>query len=360
MRPGFPARADWREEVGTFRIGMLDIEAVKLSPGEMERIRAAFADALRIQTEIYRARDLPALVDALISGRVDYAMLTAAAYASAALTCSCVEPIAKAVSADGADGTRAVLFLAEGVNLSNIPVGKGIAVPGLDSFNAYGAALASLHTIVPGICPRCASWIINSGNMDAAIADFVTGKVDGFIIPVAANTQFGSEISANPGRRSRIARPRLRKVKPAWRSDPITNGPHAVRQSLAGEAKVALTDFLEKAGKSGSGPERHTAARRYCGISLRAKSGRISCLPSKWQRRWQLLRASQRLDDLLSFRSVSAAGAIQRIGNAWPEVIGFLHVDGCNAAAILGDCPAGHRQIIEVRTLRTPQRYSEF
>ena len=236
------ARADWRDELGTLRIGMLDAVAINLSPGEMERIKSAYSDALKMPAEIYRARDLPALVDALVSGRVDYAMMSAAAYASASLICACVEPLAKPVMSDRSDATRAVLFMDPAIAEPAIAASKGIAVPSLDSFNTYGAALAGLQKTIPQF-KAGEAWIIASGT-DGVVSDFLSGKVDGFIVPLPANRPVGSEL-ANGDPLTVSLKEGKRSYKVAWRSEPIANGPHAVRQNLAGEAKIALSAFLQ-------------------------------------------------------------------------------------------------------------------
>lgn len=236
------AQSDWRTELGTFRIGILDSEAQKLSPGELERIRAAYADALRMPAEIMRARDLPALVDALVSSRVDYAMLTAAAYSSAYLACNCVEPVANAVMSDGSNGTRTILLLDEKLSLASVTTSKGIAIPGKEAYNTYGAALAGLATSLPAFVPG-AKFVHASGSQDAVLADFASGKVDGFLAVVPGNRKAGEELM-EPDALGQRLKQAGRAFKTVWVSDPIPNGPHAVRQNLASEAKDLIQAFL--------------------------------------------------------------------------------------------------------------------
>ena len=40
------AQADWRKELGTFRIGMIEVEGRQYSPTDLDKIRAAYANAL--------------------------------------------------------------------------------------------------------------------------------------------------------------------------------------------------------------------------------------------------------------------------------------------------------------------------
>ena len=77
-------------------------------------LKQAYAQALGIPVEIFVARDYAALIDAQATARVDYAIYSTTAYATAALLCACVEPVAAPVGEDGATGIKAILVTRDG------------------------------------------------------------------------------------------------------------------------------------------------------------------------------------------------------------------------------------------------------
>ena len=77
-------------------------------------LKQAYARALGIPVEIFVARDYAALIDAQATARVDYAIYSTTAYATAALLCACVEPVVAPVGEDGATGIKAILVTRDG------------------------------------------------------------------------------------------------------------------------------------------------------------------------------------------------------------------------------------------------------
>ena len=71
------AHADWRKDLGTFRIGISATDAKSLSPVETGKMSAGYAAALGMPVEIVVLRDYPALIDAQVSSRIEYAIYTA-------------------------------------------------------------------------------------------------------------------------------------------------------------------------------------------------------------------------------------------------------------------------------------------
>ncbi len=240
--------ADWRKDLGVFRIGMIESEAAKLSPGELERIRSGYADALSMPVEIIRARDFPALIDAQASARIEYAIFSAAAYSTAYLICECIEPLVQPVVADGASGTRTVLLLDENLNLSNLARSKGVAVPGRNSLNGFGVPLAS-DSVTSGKLTGNEKWLVFVRDTNTAAQQYAAGQVDGFFATVSSNTTLATALKEGTPLANAIAASG-RKTKALWISNPVSNGPHAVRKSLANEAKIILSDYLVKLAES--------------------------------------------------------------------------------------------------------------
>lgn len=236
------ALADWRKDLGVFRIGMIESEALKLSPGEMERMRSGYADALAMPVEIVRTRDFPALIDAHASARVEYAIFSAAAYATAYLVCECIEPLVQPIAANTATGTRTVLFLDSEMSMPQVAQSKGIAVPGKSSLNSFGVPLAS-DNLISGKLKGTEPWLVFVEDTNAAVKKFADGNVDGFFATVSSTATLGTALQqGDPIAATLTSLPR--QVKVSWISNIVANGPHAVRKNLSPDAKNLLSKYL--------------------------------------------------------------------------------------------------------------------
>jgi phosphonate transport system substrate-binding protein len=237
-----PALADWRKDLGVFRIGIIESEALKLSPGELDRVRSGYADALAMPVEIIRARDFPALIDAHANARIEYAIFSAAAYATAYLGCECIEPLVQPIGADGATGTKTVLFLDNSVSLSQLSKSKGIAIPGKNSINGFGVPLAS-DTLTSSKLKRNEAWLTFVRDTNVAAQRYAEGEVDGLFATVSSKVSLEDVLEQGDPLASTIAASG-RKTKAAWISNTITYGPHAVRKNLSNEVKRILANYL--------------------------------------------------------------------------------------------------------------------
>jgi phosphonate transport system substrate-binding protein len=236
------AMADWRKDLGVFRIGMIESEALKLSPGELERIRSGYADALSMPVEIIRTRDFPALIDAHASARVEYAILSAAAYATAYLVCECIEPLVQPIATNAATGTRTVLFLDSKITMEQVAQSKGLAVPDKNSLNGYGVPLSS-ENLISGKLKGNEPWLVFAKDTDAAIQQFADGKVDGFFATVNSTATLATALQqGDPIAATLSSLPR--QAKASWISNIVANGPHAVRKNLVTDAKNILSKYL--------------------------------------------------------------------------------------------------------------------
>lgn len=237
-----PANADWRADLGTFRIGIVNAELQKLSPLERERIRNAYADALKMPVEIIQMQDFPALIDAQASSRVEYAIYSATAYATVWLACECVEPLVAPVNFDGSTGVRAALFLRDGQSLKTMETSKGIAIAGQDSMPAFGLALSeftALHGPIKGSEP----WLKIQPDVSTVVSTYLNHDIDGFFAVIPQNRTLATALLTKD--RVAIAMGAdVPNLKAVWISDVVPNGPHVVRRNINPEAKQAVTTFL--------------------------------------------------------------------------------------------------------------------
>ncbi|TCD16369.1 phosphate/phosphite/phosphonate ABC transporter substrate-binding protein [Oricola cellulosilytica] len=237
-----PASADWREDLGTFRIGIAMRNGESYPPGRFEEFRKAVSETLAMPVEIFQARDALALIDAQASSRIEYSVLSAMGYATAYELCQCIEPIAAPVSTSGASGIRSILLAdkaraARTVDLGKVTIAAGPAgALGGDllptaGFFWRGKALAESGldiVMTPGITETLEMLV--DGRVAAAF-------LWEYVRPGAA-TSFGG------GPKARLAEMSDAQYGVLWRSRPVRFGPHAIRRDLPSEVKTALRRML--------------------------------------------------------------------------------------------------------------------
>lgn len=244
LAPAADAAADWRDELGAFRVGILASGDIPASMAHAEPFRLALEEALGVTVEIFAARDYPTLVDATASARIEYSVLSATAYAAAWDRCQCVEPLVVARSGDGTDGFRQVIVTRIGgpsgtANLS----GKRIAAIRSASFGGLDVAYKELRT-------QGVDLEAGAGNVEyfptgeEAIAALRAGEVDALIGWSSMTGDPAQGYSRGTLRRIADLEGDASGYRIAWQSSPIPHRMHAIRKNLPGEAKTQLRNLL--------------------------------------------------------------------------------------------------------------------
>jgi phosphonate transport system substrate-binding protein len=239
-----PVRADWRDDIGTFRIGLVaEPGAGNTVPG-LATLTDAYTNALGMKVEFVVARDYAALIEAQTNGRVEYAVYSATAYATALQRCRCVEPLVAPVDSDGAVGIRSVL-LTRGGKVQDIAAMKAHRIAMAPSDSVGGSLLPLAGLAAEGVkVPEDAPFLIHASSATAAETMLVDGEADALFgwAPVAAGGQ--SDVPGGTEARLEAAGIGEPELKTVWMSGPLRYGPHAVRSDLDPEAKRRLTMFL--------------------------------------------------------------------------------------------------------------------
>lgn len=234
--------ADWRQEMGTFRVGM--IAAAAPSTAGLAALRRSYSAALGMPVDFFIARDFAMLIDAQASSRVEYAIYSATAYATASELCQCVEPLSAPLDVDGALGLRSIVIARRDLvsALSDLPK-AGLLVPPDDSIPGWQAPLALLAE--DGLPLRGDEpFVIKAESAAAAEQKFIAGE-SGAIIGWERVTDADEGLPAG-GTLDRLKRAGVdpSALEIIWRSPVLRYGPHTVRKALSSEAKVILTDYL--------------------------------------------------------------------------------------------------------------------
>ncbi len=241
-----PSWADWRDDVGTLRIGVLADAGPAVTRVRLEGFRAFLEGRTELPVELVPARNLAALVDAQVTGRTAYALHSAFSYVDAVARCDCVEPIAAPVARGGASGFHALIVARSSASIDDLEdlAGRRLAVTGPDSVAGYLAPLQALADVgldpgndldelVPAADPADALTMLFTAEADAAVAwssltgDATAGYDFGILTAmVAAGDLVMDEIAI------------------VWQSPEIPFGPHVVRADMPAELKVLLADAL--------------------------------------------------------------------------------------------------------------------
>ena len=241
------AHADWRKDLGTFRIGISATDAKSLSASETDRLMAGYAAALAMPVEIVILRDYPALIDAQVSSRIEYAIYTASSFAAAWLLCECVEPLAAPVQTSGATGTRSVLVMNAGAIFTRLDLnGIKVGIPGRDSVTGFAVPLAEYAVGTRALAPDERFFSMYPGMAETAAA-FAEGGIDGFFGWAYADAAGPLKTSGIMGTGTETAltvNGTTVETKIPWTSSLLRYGPHAVRRNLDAEAKSALRNYL--------------------------------------------------------------------------------------------------------------------
>jgi phosphonate transport system substrate-binding protein len=239
-----PVLAGWRDEMKSFRLGMVARdEASQAVPG-LSILERAYSMALGVKAEIFVARDYAALIDAQATGRVDYAIYSTAAYATAELLCSCVEPVIAPVGDDGATGLVAVLIT------------RDDRIPALADVAEHRVAIAPADSVAGSMLPEfelagakmiltgSEPYLVRAESASAAEAMLVDGSVDAIFGWATAHDTAGARPAG--GTLDRLVAGGLDRasLKVVWTSQPVRYGPHALRTGLDAEVRTILVNFL--------------------------------------------------------------------------------------------------------------------
>lgn len=239
-----PASAGWQEDIGTFRVGVVAEPGAGNTITGLAELNDAFTKALGLKVEFFVASSYAALIDAQASSRIEYAVYSALAYASAYQRCECVEPLVAPVGEDGSIGIRSVLIARDGrLGSAADLAGRRIALPPADSIAGHQLPLAAFQ---PGGKPLSGAetFFVKAESAEAAEAMLVDGSVDAIFGWAPAAGPGAPEIEGGTMARLVAAGVDRGALAILWRSDILRYGPHAVSIGLDPEPKRRLTAFL--------------------------------------------------------------------------------------------------------------------
>lgn len=237
-----PAKADWRNDIGTFRIGMIVGNDVAGDIAKVEPFRLAISEALGLDVEIFAANNYRTLIDAHVAARIEYAIYSASAYAAAWSLCECIEPLVLPKTSGGSDSYQSIVISSDN-GPKSIEELAGSKLAGLSKSSFAGYRFAAYELKLAGI--ELSDNIGFGPTGEQTITQFMAGEYDALI---GWSSLVGDPLTGySHGTLNLIANLNNGKTTPyrvIWKSSPIPQRPHVIRKSLAGEAKRLLRDAL--------------------------------------------------------------------------------------------------------------------
>lgn len=241
-----PVIADWREDTKVLRIGYLATGNPAADASRMEPFRAYLEGRIALPVELVPSATYAGLMDGMADGRVQYAILSATAFAALESACACAEPLAVPSAYDGSVGFHSVLLARADGPIRSLVDAEGVrlALSGEDSVAGRLVPLAGLAA--EGIDPDTYfAGIVTAPGPEAAITALLAGEVGVAVgwssLAGDAATGYSFGVLTRMVIDGRLSMDQIRVV---WRSALIPFGPHAIRTDMASELKLLLADAL--------------------------------------------------------------------------------------------------------------------
>ena len=236
------AQADWRKDIGTFKIGIVAGDDIAGTLTRIEPFRTAISKALGLKVEIFPARNYQILINAQTAARIEYAIYSASAFATAWKACKCVEPLVVPKSGDDASTYYSIIIAGENGPQSTDQLANA-KLAGLSKSSFAGHLFAVQQLKSQGV--NLPEKIEFEASGEETLQQFSNGKYNALI---GWSSLAGDK--AQGYSRGTLNMLTKKSYKVIWQSSPIPHRPHVVKKSLAGEAKILLRNTLTELFKA--------------------------------------------------------------------------------------------------------------
>jgi phosphonate transport system substrate-binding protein len=241
------ARADWRDDVPVFRIGILGGELEDRRLKDHACLKARAQEALGVPVQLFASRDYTGVNEGLLAGRLDAAALGAAGYAGLFLEDpDAVEPIVTLEEEDGTQGYRSVLLVRSDSPYRTLDDLRGRTLMFTERLSTSGFLIPYYELSEQGYDPgRFFGRLGFSGGHPQAVAAVLEGHADAGVTWTSGTGEHTAGYSRGNLRRM-VERGMLdmSDLRILWMSELIPAGPQVVRKNLPEEAKEIYRDVL--------------------------------------------------------------------------------------------------------------------
>jgi phosphonate transport system substrate-binding protein len=241
------ARADWRDQVPVFRIGILGGELQDLQLRDHACLKAQTERALGVPVELFASRDYTDMNQWLRDGRIDVAELGAAGYASLFLEDpDLIEPLVTIKQEDGALGYYSVLFVRADSPYRTLDDLRNTRLVFTERLSTSGFLIPYYELTRQGYEPR---RFFGNFAFAGSHPQAVTAVLDGdFDVGVTWSSVIGDAAKgySRGNLRRMVDRGLLdmSELRIVWQSELIPEGPIVARQAVPQEAKDLFRDVL--------------------------------------------------------------------------------------------------------------------
>lgn len=241
------ARADWRDDVPVFRIGILGGDLRDYQLRAFACLEQRTERALGVPVELRTSRDYSGITAGLLSGELQAAGLGAGEYVATFLQDpNAIEPIAALQEHDGTIGYRSVLVVRSDSPYQSLNDLRGKSVLFTERLSASGFLVPFYELTRQGYRPdRFFGSFDFSGSHPQAVASLLAGEADAAVTWSSGVGEHANGYSRGNLRRM-VERGKLDMddVRILWTSELIPAGPQVVRKDLPKEAKEIYRDVL--------------------------------------------------------------------------------------------------------------------
>lgn len=240
---------DWRKELGVFRIGVIAGLDADTRAARMEPFRLSLEETLKMRVEIFPARNYRALIEAIEASRVEYAILSATAFATVFASCKCAEPLVLPRASDGTFSYQPILVARSNVGASLASISGDALVSTIAPKSPIGSFILS-RLAADGLSNDAVKKIVQSRlRGEDALDSFMQKKHDALLgwsslsgDPTSGYSRGTLRLIAKFGKNK--SPNKLEQLSVIWKGPSIPHRPHVVRSQLAPEAKKLLRTQL--------------------------------------------------------------------------------------------------------------------
>ncbi|WP_027546670.1 phosphonate ABC transporter substrate-binding protein [Bradyrhizobium sp. WSM2254] len=240
-----PALADWRDRYKELNFGISSSENQRDAVVRYEPFAAYLSNKLGVPVRILWGTDYAAVIEALRSGKIQFAFIGAANYALGhKVMGSMIVPVGIDQSQDGSTGYYSVIVVRKDSPYHSLEDLKGKVLAWVDPNSTSGYAVPNYFMNKQGINPATFfSKTPFSGSHELGVIGLINGTFD------AAADYWMSDNSSNVVQMEKKGMISKDKTRVIWRSSEIPNGPYAMRADLPDDLKQAFGRALFSAAQ---------------------------------------------------------------------------------------------------------------
>ena len=238
---------DWREQLPTFRVGLLGGENDADRLRDNECLKEDLEELLGIPVELFPAPDYAGVMQGLLADQLDYAQLGASGYAGIYLQDEdAVEPLFTNMQIDGSLGYYSVMYTRADSGITSLEdmEGHSLAFADPNSTSGYLVPLAELTRQGIDLDSYFSATGFGGGHEQAVVA-VLNGQYDGGVT-WSSGVGDKAEGYSRGNLRSMVDKGMLDmdELNIIWQSNLITNGPNVIRKDLPQELKDMVTGAM--------------------------------------------------------------------------------------------------------------------